>query len=66
MRTKMGRPKTHPRRVLLAVDDGLLERIDKWRRTQVGILPPRATTMRYLMELGLKAATPKPKAKPRR
>jgi hypothetical protein len=37
MPTHMGRPPTHPRRLLLAVSDEFLAKLDQWRERQPGI-----------------------------
>jgi hypothetical protein len=63
MPNHMGRPPTHPRRLLLAVSDEFLAKLDQWRERQPGISPTRSEAMRYLVELGMKAAAAKPKPK---
>ncbi|MFZ0150941.1 MAG: hypothetical protein WBG18_08500 [Xanthobacteraceae bacterium] len=69
MARTVGRAPTHPKRLLIAVNDGLLERVDAWRAAQPGISPNRSEAVRYLIEKGIEATTPpKPKQakKPRR
>lgn len=61
-------PPTHPKRLLLALSDEFLAKIDAWRAAQPGIVPTRSEAIRYLIDAGLEATayTPKPKRKPRR
>jgi hypothetical protein len=65
MSAPMGRPATHPKRLLLAVSDAFLAKIDAWRVAQPGITPTRSDAMRYLIEVGMKATQPKRKPKGR-
>ena len=66
MRRTMGRAPTHPERLLIAVTKEFLAAVDDWRAKQPGV-PNRSEAVRYLVELGIKTSTPKPKAKkPRR
>jgi hypothetical protein len=59
MHDSMGRPPTHPNRLLLAVNDEWLAAVEQWRRQQPKI-PNQSEAIRQLVELALKA-TPKPK-----
>jgi hypothetical protein len=42
MHGPMGRPPTHPKRLLLAVSEEFLARLDAWRAAQPGISPNRS------------------------
>ena len=64
MRHAMGRAPTHPKRLLIAVTSEFLAAVDNWRAKQPG-LPNRSEAVRYLVEVGIKASTPKPPAKKR-
>jgi hypothetical protein len=72
MHIAMGRPPTHPKRLLLAVSDEFLAQIDAWRSAQTGIVPTRSDTIRHLVEMGLEIerrltdleATANPQGKP--
>jgi hypothetical protein len=74
MHIAMGRPPTHPKRLLLVVSDEFLAQIDAWRSAQTGIVPTRSDTIRHLVEMGLEIerrltdleATAKPQGKPRK
>jgi hypothetical protein len=66
MSNAMGRPATHPKRLLLAVSDEFLAKVDAWRAAQPGITPTRSDAMRYLIEVGMKATKPRPTRKPTR
>lgn len=66
MSTPMGRPATHPKRLLLAVSDEFLAKLDAWRAAQPGISPTRSDAMRYLIEVGMKATKPRKPRKPKR
>ena len=54
MHSIMGRPPTHPKRLLLAVTDQWLEAVDRWRGQQTRI-PSQSEAIRRLVEFGLKA-----------
>src|SRR5262249_36291328 len=60
----MGRPPTHPKRLLLAVSEDFLRNLDEWRRRQPGVIPTRSDAIRYLVERGIEATAPKPPRKP--
>jgi hypothetical protein len=67
MHGSMGRPPTHPKRLLLAVSDEFLAAVDAWRAAQPGISPNRSDAIRYLVERGIEATTPdKPSRPPRK
>jgi hypothetical protein len=57
----MGRPPTHPKRLLLAVSEEFLAKVDAWRGSQPGISPTRSDSIRYLVEVGIAVTKPKPK-----
>jgi hypothetical protein len=60
----MGRPPTHPKRLLLAVSEEFLAKVDAWRGSQLGISPTRSDSIRYLVEVGIAVTKPKrPRAK---
>jgi hypothetical protein len=62
----MGRPPTHPKRLLLAVSEEFLAKLDAWRAAQPGISPSRSDSIRYLVDRGMEATAPmKPPKKPR-
>jgi hypothetical protein len=56
----MGRPPTHPKRLLLAVSEEFLAKLDAWRAAQPGISPTRSDSIRYLVERGMGATKLKP------
>jgi hypothetical protein len=62
MHDTMGRPPTHPKRLLLAVSDEGLEQVDAWRRRQVRI-PNQSEAIRRLVEIGLTTKPVKPKVR---
>jgi hypothetical protein len=70
MHGPMGRPATHPKRLLLALSEEFLSKLDAWRAAQPGISPTRSEAIRYLVKVGMTATTPRRspprKAKPRR
>jgi hypothetical protein len=59
MHEPMGRPPTHPKRLLLAVSEEFLARLDAWRAEQPGISPNRSDAIRYLVEIGMTATSPR-------
>jgi hypothetical protein len=59
----MGRPPTHPKRLLLAVSEEFLAKVDAWRGSQPGISPTRSDSIRYLVEVGIAVTKPKRRAK---
>ena len=61
MRRPMGRPSTHPKRILLAVSDEFLAKVNAWRAAQPGISPTRSDAIRYLVEQGMKAKPARPR-----
>jgi hypothetical protein len=65
MHEPMGRPPTHPKRLLLAVSEEFLARLDAWRAAQPGISPNRSDAIRYLVEIGMTATSPR-KLSPRK
>lgn len=61
MRGTMGRPPIHPKRLLLAVSEEFLTRLDAWRLAQPGITPTRSDAIRWLVERGMERTEPKPR-----
>jgi metal-responsive CopG/Arc/MetJ family transcriptional regulator len=64
MHGTMGRPPVYSKRLLVAVDQALLDRLDAWRAQQRD-LPNRSEAIRRIV---MQATEPKPnnKKKPRR
>jgi hypothetical protein len=65
MHGPMGRPSTHPKRLLLALSEEFLSKLDAWRAAQPGISPTRSEAIRYLVEIGMTATSPR-KSSPRK
>jgi hypothetical protein len=59
MHGPMGRPSTHPKRLLLALSEEFLAKLDAWRAAQPGISPTRSEAIRYLVDVGMTATGPR-------
>jgi metal-responsive CopG/Arc/MetJ family transcriptional regulator len=62
MHIAMGRPPTHPNRLLLALSDEFLAKLDAWRAKQPGV-PNRSEALRRAAEIGFQAGKGKPRLK---
>jgi metal-responsive CopG/Arc/MetJ family transcriptional regulator len=61
----MGRPPMFPKRLLVALTQAHLDRLDVWRAKQRGV-PNRSEAIRQLIEQIEPEPPPKPKRRPRR
>jgi hypothetical protein len=61
MRPTMGRPPIYPRRLLVAVNQAFLDRLDAWRAKERD-LPNRSEAIRRIV---MRATEPKARKKPR-